>query len=144
MDTDEDKAENIAMKARNSISSYCSSECKAYCCRKGYLLMTSKEKDLVVNNHNNELNDNGCLIKTEKGEYSLDLDSAHQGCPSLDGNKCKIHKNPDRPKACKEFPLFLWDNKMIRMSERCPAVRADLFYPFIAEFKLMGYNVSYD
>ena len=132
------------MEARNSISNYCFSECKAYCCRKGYLLLSSKEKDLVVGDHIKELTDNGCLVKTEKGEYSLDLDSKHEGCPSLDGHKCRIHKELDRPKACKDFPLFIWENKIIRMSQRCPAVMNNLLYPYLAEFKSMGYSFSYE
>lgn len=106
--------------------------------------MSLKEKDLVVNGHNKELSENGCLIKTEKGEYSLDLDSNHEGCPSLDENKCKIHNDLGRPKACKEFPIFIWENKTIRLSQRCPAVMGNILYPYLAEFKLMGYSFSYE
>ncbi|MFQ5474254.1 MAG: hypothetical protein ACE5DM_00290 [Candidatus Nanoarchaeia archaeon] len=40
--------EAIADRARESISQYCIEECKAYCCRKGYLLLTPEEKALVA------------------------------------------------------------------------------------------------
>ena len=40
-------AEQLAIHARASISNYCFTECKAYCCRKGYLLLNSEEVSLM-------------------------------------------------------------------------------------------------
>src|SRR3989344_5575527 len=39
--------ETIAQQARKSISSYCINECKAYCCRKGFLVFSSKESSII-------------------------------------------------------------------------------------------------
>jgi len=65
-----------------------------------------------------------------------------KGCPNLVEFKCIIHKNPDRPKACKEFPLFISENTII-VTEDCPAVKQSMLYPYLAEFKTMGYTLIY-
>ncbi len=41
-------AEQIAEKARKSISKFCYEECNAYCCRKGYLILNKDEVDVVT------------------------------------------------------------------------------------------------
>jgi Fe-S-cluster containining protein len=136
-------AEKLAAKARNSISNYCITECKAYCCRKGYLVLTSKQADLIMDSKNTK--DRKCLKKTGKksnSKIALNLGYNNQDCPSLKNYKCIIHNNKCRPTACKEFPIFIWGKKRIRLSNRCPAVREDLFYPYIAKFKLMGYSIA--
>lgn len=136
-------AEKLAVKARESISKYCFTECGAYCCRKGYLPMTAKQAKVVGGDEKNNLIEKGFLTKIEGGKYVLELWGDTQGCPRLDGFKCTIHKNPDRPTACKEFPIFIWGKNTIRVSRRCPAVKEDLLYPYLAKFKLMGYELSY-
>ena len=62
-------------------------------------------------------------------------------CPSLTQDlKCSIHDNPDRPQACKDFPVFTLGNKVV-LSGRCLAVKQNKFYPFVSEWIKKGNNV---
>ncbi|MBI2662709.1 YkgJ family cysteine cluster protein [Candidatus Woesearchaeota archaeon] len=131
----------LAIEARNSLGSYCFTECHAYCCRKGYLILTPKEADLLSPNNKKESILNKTIIPLHGGKYVLDLGSK-DGCPQLQEHKCNIHTNPERPLACKEFPLFIKGNT-IRLSRRCPAVRENILYPYLAQFKLLGYTLAY-
>ena len=122
--------ETIAQQARASLSSYCSSECKAYCCRKGYLVFSPKEMTSFPRNILNDLKKKGRIKKLDNGSYSLSLPPA---CPHLTGDfRCTIHTSPLRPKTCGDFPLFL-SEKSFRLSARCPAVREGKLYPCIAQ-----------
>ncbi len=132
------KAEEIAEKARRSISKFCSEECKAYCCRKSYLVLTSKEVDLVAQGVRTGLEDKKIVKKTKGEDYFLNL---RNGCPCLKGNLCIIHNNSKRPEVCKQFPIFI-KNKNIRLSSGCLAVKNDLFYPYVHEFLKLEYNIS--
>lgn len=135
------EAEAIAEKARKSISRFCIEECKSYCCRKGYLILDNSNIDLVVQGRKQELLDRKILIKKEIN-YSLYLGDYEIPCPSLGKDfKCLIHKKPERPSACKQFPLFIEGNKL-RLSPRCPAVKADMLYPYIARLLKMGYRLE--
>lgn len=129
-------AEVIADNARNSISSYCFNECKSYCCRKGFLVLSLSQVKLLTNGKEDGLK------KISEDSYSLDL-SSNGGCPSLKEDKCVIHKNNDRPSACKEFPLFIWEDGSVKVSQRCPAVKDGLLYPYLAELKSKGYIIRY-
>lgn len=139
----EDKAEKIAEKARESISRYCIEECKAYCCRKGYLPLNEDEVDLVTQGKRKELEDKGLLRKTVKERHSLNMGVYSTPCPSLDMNKftCTIHTNPKRPKCCRDFPLFL-ENNLVKLSPRCPAVKENLFYPYVKQLLMLGYKLA--
>lgn len=132
----------IAQKARSSISSFCSEECKSYCCRKGYLVLTSRESDIIIGKIKVQLTEQGHLTVTKTGDYSLFLECSEQGCPSLNDYKCTIHENKERPKTCKDYPIFII-GKLVRLSSRCLAVRMNLFYPFIKEFMQLGHKVRY-
>lgn len=127
------KAEKLAISARKSISSYCFNECLAYCCRRGYLLLSKKEVGLLRIDFNN------LVIMPVDKRYIFNLS---KGCPNLKDYKCTIHKNSKRPKVCKEFPLFIFE-KTIIITEDCPAVKENMLYPFLAEFKSMGYKLIY-
>jgi Fe-S-cluster containining protein len=143
MTIDKERAETLATKARNSLGKYCYSECNAYCCRKGLILMTAKEAKLLSSGKHKKMEN--VFTKTEKGKYVLDL-SEKIGCPQLKNSRCTVHKHPGRPTACKDFPLFIWRKKgkdVIHLSGRCPAVNAGLLYPFLAKFKLMGFDLDY-
>jgi len=137
MDTD---AENIAEEARSSIGKFCSEECKSYCCRKGYLHLDAGNLNLVTQGRVKELEENKTLSK-KGGVFSLYMGNHDQPCPSLKDCKCMIHDNPNRPLACKQFPIFL-EGKNIRMSCRCPAIKEGLLYPYIARLIQLGYSVS--
>ena len=134
-------AEKLATAARESISSYCYSECKAHCCRNGYLLLTGKEVDLMKGANKEALQIIPVDVENEEG-FVFDLGEG-DGCPNLIEYKCAIHENQKRPKACKEFPLFFWEDKTIMVTYACPAVKAAKLYPFLAEFKTRGYKLVY-
>jgi Fe-S-cluster containining protein len=127
------KAEDLAVRARESLSSYCYNECLAYCCRKGYLLLSEPEVTLF------HMDIKDLVIMPIDGTYIFNLS---KGCPNLKEYKCLIHNNPQRPKACKEFPLFIF-GKTVVVTEDCPAVKQNRLYPFLAEFKSMGYKLVY-
>ncbi len=135
-----EQAEEIADKARTSLSNYCMEECKSYCCRKGYLVLTPTQVKLVCQNREEELKQKEILLEMDDGNYSLHLGNK-DGCPSLKDNKCLIHTNSNRPEACKIFPVFIEDKK-IRLSKRCPAIRANKLYPHIRELTTKGYKID--
>ena len=69
------KAECIANKARKEIGKYCYEECKAYCCRKGYLILKPSQVDTVTQNRRTELEEKGILKKLTEGK--------NKGCYSM-------------------------------------------------------------
>lgn len=129
----------LADKARKSISSFCFEECKSYCCRKGYLIMTKKELDKISDGKGKELIDKGSVKEIEKEKYSLYL-GTEAGCPSLKDYRCSIHKSKLRPKMCREFPIFITEKSII-LSPRCLAVKENKFYPFVKQAMNLGYRV---
>lgn len=131
------KAEEIAEKARKSISKFCSLECKAYCCRKSYLILSAQETDIVSQGMRKELEDKKIIKKKGNGKYFLNL---RGGCPSLRNNLCMIHNNSKRPAVCKQFPIFI-KNKTIKLSPLCLAKQNDLFYPYVHELLKLGYKI---
>lgn len=131
--------EEIADEARNAISAFCVEECKAYCCRKGYLVMTPEEAGIVCDGRVKELTQNKVLKLLPYGKYSLFLGNP-EGCPSLDGSKCRIHKNPLRPDTCRAFPIFI-EGKKVKLSQRCLAVKQEKLYPYVAEFLSIGCKI---
>jgi len=135
-----EKIEYIARKARKSISKFCYEECKSYCCRKGYLILNSSNVDLVAGEKRRKLEEKKLLLKISDSNYSLNL-GKDSNCPSLKDYKCIIHRNPKRPLACKNFPLFIEGNK-IKLSPRCLAVKQGLFYPFVSKLLKLGYRLS--
>lgn len=138
----EPTAEKMAIAARESISSYCYRECKASCCRKGFLLLTGDEVGLMKGACKEELQVIPVELETDEEGFVFDLGSG-EGCPNLMEYKCTIHDNPLRPNACKEFPLFIWPDKTIMVTYACPAVKEAKLYSYLAEFKRMGYKLVY-
>ena len=130
--------ERVVKEARKSISNFCIEECKAYCCRKGCLTLTSKEVDLITHGKTKEFEVSGTIVRKEGESYVLDLG---RSCPSLKNFKCVIHNNPERPSICKEFPIFIKD-RSISFSQGCPAVRKKLFYPYEKQFLKLGYKLT--
>jgi len=138
-------AEDLAISARDSLSSYCYSECMAYCCRRGYLLLSAEEVGLMRNTLIEDLKI--MPIRTEvvndAKRFIFSLSANGKGCPNLSDYKCVIHTNPNRPKACKEFPLFIGNDKTIIIGDECPAVKENQLYTYLAEFKRKGYKLIY-
>ena len=133
-------AEKIAEQARRSISRFCVEDCMAYCCRKGYLVMSSKESDIVTAGMTKYF-DKQILKQLANGKWSLFLGNPDLPCPSLKEGMCVIHKNPERPLACRQFPLFLEGNT-IKLSPRCLAVKQGVFYPYIKKLMVLGYKLA--
>ncbi|HZX44598.1 MAG TPA: YkgJ family cysteine cluster protein [Candidatus Nanoarchaeia archaeon] len=133
--------ETLAKEARNSIGEFCMEECKSYCCRKGYLSLSKKEAALLSDNRIDEWVKKRLLHKLGK-KYSFFLGSEQFPCPKLKDFKCTVHKDPNRPKACQNYPIFIKGNK-IRLSSRCLAVNADKLYPYISQFLKLGYKIEH-
>lgn len=133
-------AEALAKKARRSIWEYCSAECHAYCCRKGYLVLTTKEADLITANMVIQFMKEERLIPLDNGFWSLFLGKTDLPCPMLKDFQCMIHDNAARPLACKEFPIFVEGN-VVRLSGRCPAVKEGKFYSYISKWAAGGFKV---
>jgi len=137
--------QKIASEARNSISSYCMNECNAYCCRKGYLILSKEELILLVGNKRKELEDKEFIKILPNDKFSLNLGNHLGSCPQLKDSKCLIHKNPQRPSTCNSFPIFInEDKKEIRLSPRCFAVKENKLYPYIRQFLELGFKINED
>ena len=124
----------IIRRARNGLGSFCRDECRAYCCRRGFLVLTEKQLPVVLGKSMHDVK------KTKDGKYSHDQ---RRGCPSLSRDfTCSIHNSRLRPKVCREFPLFLHGNIVIA-SEACLGVRAGLLYPYLKRLQMLGYEIVY-
>ena len=134
--------EKIAAQARKALSSYCSAECKAYCCRRGYLTLDDSNIALVSQGMQDELVAKKVITKVKEGRYSLYIGDYENPCPSLKNNICLIHSSRKRPKACREFPIIVRGNNVC-VSLRCPAVNDGLLYPYLRRLKKLGFNISY-
>ncbi len=135
----------IISQARKSIGNFCIEECNAYCCRKGYILINEKQVNLLATE-----NEQIGLKKEDKlrelsfsGKFMLDFSNSLGGCPKLKGTKCSIHSNPERPKVCQEFPIFLSGNNL-RISSKCPAHQKNMFFPFIKQLEGLGCEFTED
>ncbi len=136
-----DSAEAIAIEARASIGKYCIEECKAYCCRSSHLILDEGQVDVVTQGKREEITGRKLLERIPDRRYSLDMGDHSQPCPSLGRDfRCRIHKDSRRPKTCGDFPLFL-HGKSILLSQRCPAVKENLLFPYTKRLSMMGYNV---
>ncbi|HKL23376.1 MAG TPA: YkgJ family cysteine cluster protein [Candidatus Nanoarchaeia archaeon] len=137
------EAERIANQARRAISDFCINECRAYCCRKGYIMVRENQLKQISTDEQRKI-----LKKEEKikefpfsGKFQIDFTNSLGGCPALKNNKCKIHKNPIRPRVCHEFPIFVFVDH-IKISSKCPAYKNNKLYPFIKKFKELGYKIT--
>lgn len=130
-------AEKIIKKARSIICKYCIEECKAFCCRKGYLLLNKKDAEAVTGKNVEALKKKG--IVKEHGEKTYI--SLKAGCPALKNNLCTIHRKKTRPQLCKDFPIFIKD-KTISLSKNCPAITQDIIYPQISQLVRNGYKLE--
>lgn len=103
--------------------------------------MNKKQLDAVVNGKKKEYKEQ--IKELKDGKVSLFLGSSGKACPSLKEDfKCRIHGNPERPKACSDFPIFLRkESKTVLLSPRCLAVRNNLLYPYVKRLQLEGYKV---
>jgi len=90
---------------------YCSSVCKAKCCQKGKIVLTTKDQ-----------------IATFKIQITPRLDgqaelSLEPSCPMLGADyKCTVFNSPHRPKICGEYPFFKRGNTLF-VSTFCQAIK---------------------
>jgi len=136
------QAEKIADEGRRSISSFCIEECKSYCCRKGYLVLNKKQVDAVVGEKKEMYKEQ--LKPLKNGKTSLFLGKSDKPCPSLrEDFKCGIYTNPQRPKACSDFPLFFdHTQKLALFSPRCLAVQQNKLFPYAKRLQALGYEIA--
>ena len=128
----------ILDEARYSTSKYCMEVCRAICCRRGFLPLTSNEAEIIIPNKD-ELIKKKVLRASNDGKFILSLSVF--GCPQLDKeNKCRIWKNPNRPQCCGEFPVFE-RKEGILFSKRCNAVVMGLLDKYKDKLKSLGYNI---
>lgn len=131
----------VTNNARRSIGSFCSKECKAYCCRKGHLVLTLPEAKIVSAGKMEELIRNQILRKLDDARYTLLIED---GCPSLVDSMCSIHKSRRRPQTCKDFPIYLdMQRKQVYLSSRCLAVSMGKLYVYARTMRSIGFRISY-
>ncbi|MBW2972133.1 YkgJ family cysteine cluster protein [Candidatus Woesearchaeota archaeon] len=134
-------AETVANKARKAISRFCIDECRSFCCRKGYLVMTGKEADSVLQGRRTELQEKQIVTVCTSGKYSMNMGAIETGCPSLNEYTCMIHKKKSRPDTCRQFPIFIEGNT-VKLSSRCLAVKTGMLYPYVYKLRTMGYKIE--
>ena len=126
-------------KARNSTSNFCLYECKALCCRSGFLPLTDIQLKCVVKDID-ELKKLGVVRKLSDGRWAHNNNIF--GCQQLLNDlKCNIYTNKDRPQCCNDYPI-LQEGNTLKIVLRCPAARKGLFDKFIPELEELGYNVK--
>lgn len=132
--------------AWESIGEFCCEECKAYCCRKGYLVLSRAQARLIVGDVGPHLESIGALKRLDGDRFSLFMGRSDAPCPGLNQAdfRCRVHDDPDRPSTCRDFPIFII-GKTVRFSHRCLAVRQGKFYALEKELIALGYSlVEYD
>ncbi|MFH1064062.1 MAG: hypothetical protein V1729_03210 [Candidatus Woesearchaeota archaeon] len=136
--TIDDDVTRILGSARYDIGKFCIEECNAYCCRKGYLVLTPGQVKLTMQGNLAEFMDKGLLKRMSDGKLSLYMGDKDHPCPSLKDNMCLIHKDPGRSDTCKMFPINIQGNKIL-VSKRCLAANANRLYPYIALLVKKGF-----
>jgi Fe-S-cluster containining protein len=135
--------QKIADEVMKALEDFCINDCKSYCCRKGHLLVSDDELDLITGDKKEKLISENSIHKKMFGKNILDFESSLGGCPQLKDFKCMIHKNQKRPNTCKSFPIFIV-GKEIKISNRCPAKKENKFFKFEKEAKLLDYDIVED
>jgi len=131
--------------AMSLVQESCIVKCNGLCCRSGVTDIKSEEVDLVCNGRRKELEENGGLVRLDSGDYRLIL--KNRQCPSLIFEKgkayCKIHNNARKPLMCKDYPLFV-DNekKVVTIFTNCPVVLSGRLNLFLEKIKESGYEVN--
>lgn len=127
--------DELLEQARGSVSTYCSSTCKALCCRNGRLNCKDEEQlKLVAGKKLRALQRDAAVKKEWDGTFSIIFTKP---CPALDEeHKCGIYQV--RPQCCRNFPLYQYGKNII-VAPTCPA--QELLAPFLDELRRRGFNV---
>jgi len=123
-----------------NLSEFCICECKSYCCRKGFLMLNSKEVDLIIGKNKDKFLKENSLKEMLNGKYSFNFENSEGACPQLKNFKCLIHQHEGRPQTCKDFPIFVLGDK-IKVSPRCLAKKQNKFFEFEKEAERLGYEI---
>ncbi len=131
----------ILDNVRNSLGNYCINECHALCCKKGYLgLHNEDEVKSITARKKTFYFKNKTLEKIENTKYRFNLEK-NNGCPNLTTTfTCNIHTNPNRPRLCKDFPIFKVKDFIITASF-CPAIENKILQKEFDELREMGYRI---
>lgn len=137
-----EEIEKLADEIRQGLSDFCINECKAFCCREGHLIVRDEELEIIAGDKKDNLIKEGSVQEKMFGKNLLSFKNSCGSCPALDLKecKCRIHKNPLRPRTCKDFPIFIV-GKEIKISSRCPAKNEGKFFKFEKEAEKLGYKI---
>jgi Fe-S-cluster containining protein len=137
-----EKIEKLADEVRRGLSDFCINECKAFCCRDGFIKLKPLEADLYCEGKKEQLTKEGSLKEMWNGKYILEFKNSCGGCPALNPKNfhCKIHSDINRSNTCKDFPIFIV-GKEIKISPRCPAKVQGKFFKFEKEAIRLGYKI---
>ncbi|MFW5705053.1 MAG: YkgJ family cysteine cluster protein [Nanoarchaeota archaeon] len=114
-------------------------ECKAFCCQNGKLLLqTPQEVQIIALEEISEFKNSKILTQSECGNYHYNLEK--KPCPHLKDSKCTIHTNPNRPRVCKDYPIFIV-RKFVLFSPSCPAVKAGMLNKFHEKIEKTGFKI---
>ncbi|MBN2567562.1 YkgJ family cysteine cluster protein [Candidatus Woesearchaeota archaeon] len=111
--------------ARQSLSSFCMTACRASCCRKGFVVLRTMDEAALL----------GVPWDQSKQYAVLDV---RKGCVKLEGDACSIYAQ--RPAICREFPLFERGRTLV-IAGWCPGYRAGLLDRFVQDTKRDGRTV---
>lgn len=126
--------------ARSSLGDYCINICKAQCCKSGFLLLKNQfEIQGVLKKKEQYSIKNKFLKKNWDGTYSFFLGNDKFHCPSLKGTKCTIYNEKYRPKACSDFPLFVYGKSIV--TGDCPAIKEKIIDKYLDELKKQDYKI---
>lgn len=130
----------ILNSARESLGQFCIESCGSLCCRKGFLSMYSKQEvEVMTAGKYEEFIITGVLIKESENKYVFNLEKHRCLNLGLDF-KCNVHKNVNRPRLCKDFPLFLVKNFVVTASI-CPAIESNLLESYLKKLEELGYKI---
>lgn len=113
--------------------------CQAKCCRRGFLVLMNKEEVIsIVGDKELEFSKEKILKPSKNGFLLYDLEK--KPCKNLKSDlKCGIHKNPNRPRVCGDYPLFIFKD-YVMPAEDCSAVKAGLLDHYVKEIEGLGYK----
>ncbi len=138
----QEDAFTIANEGRNSISSFCINSCAAKCCKFGSLLLQSEnEISAIIDKERVYYTKKEIIKPTAQGNFTFTYEKNEGPCPKLtQDNLCSIHKNPNRPKICGDFPLFVFKGYVSIAREFCPASKEGLLDSYVERIKLLGFK----
>lgn len=129
----------LVESARNRIGDYCINVCHAKCCQFGFLSINLSQVKLILGKFENEYFKNSLLIKKEGDNYHLNLGA--KPCLKLnDKNLCEIHLNENRPRLCKDYPLFIV-GKFVISASSCQAIQENILSKEFEAIEALGYKI---